>query len=273
MESQSVTAPRSVLLALWARALRDGTGLLPDAVRAVRGDDEPHRLDGAALTVPPRGEDDDATLRGLLAFASHPDTSVGAALPAPGHPAAVPSEATHLAMEAGECVLLERDGRSVAVVPQVERFGSPWEPGHLVMWRAVDVSPWSHLFLGTVGDVTEADRDLRTALLTATQALADLDVARWREDIGDELAALRAGDLGWPLPPRLEARTARVASLAVRLRRIVELAADDDGGATSVWAADQRGAALNQVEHAARRALAATTLTPAAPPVARPPVS
>ncbi|WP_052367109.1 hypothetical protein [Paraoerskovia marina] len=261
MESQSVIPPRSVVLALWARDLADGVALLPDAVRAVRGDDEPHRLGSSFDGAPRRGEDDDAELRTLLTIVSSPGTSTVAALPAPGDPAGVPAEASAAATEAGECLLVESTAGAFALVPSVVRFGSAWEPGHLVTWDRVPVSSWERRFYGVVGDVSEADRALRTALITATRALADLDVARWREDVGDELAALRGENLGWPLPPRVEATTARVTSLATRLRRIVELATDDDGGAASLWQADQRSAALGEVDRAARRALAAATLT------------
>lgn len=261
VESQSVTPPRSVIFALWARNLAAGSALLPDAVRAIRGEDEPHTLAGDVGELILRGEDDDAVLRKLVSSTADDGISVAAVIPAPGDPTAVPVEASYAAMDAGECVLVESTAATFALVPTVERFGSDWEPGHLVTWTRIPVSPWAHRFLGIVGDVAEADRDLRTALLSATQALSDLDVARWREDVGDELAALRGEDLGWPLPPRLDGRTARVVSLATRLRRIVELAAHDDGGASSLWQADQRGAALGEVERAARRALSAASLT------------
>ncbi|KGM17117.1 hypothetical protein N867_10115, partial [Actinotalea fermentans ATCC 43279 = JCM 9966 = DSM 3133] len=62
------------------------------------------------------------------------------------------------------------------------------------------------------------------------------------------------------LPPGLEPRRARVLALAARLRVIVELASDDDGGAVNLWQADQRSAALRHVDHAARRAMCAATL-------------
>ena len=42
-----------------------------------------------------------------------------------------------------------------------------------------------------VPDLGEADRGLRLALTTAATALADLDVARWRPEVADELMDLR----------------------------------------------------------------------------------
>ncbi|HEX5332865.1 MAG TPA: hypothetical protein VFW79_09480, partial [Cellulomonas sp.] len=113
------------------------------------------------------------------------------------------------------------------------------------------------------------ERDLRAALTQATRALAALDVARWRPDAAEAIAALRSdGDPGWRLPRGIDARRVRVLASAARLRAIVALATADDGGAVNLWQADQRSTALREVDRAARRAMSAATL-PAPDPDAR----
>lgn len=238
--------PRSALLALWLPT-SDPTGL----ATAVQGSDEPHT--GLAEVVRDWGG---------------PGVVVAAALPVPGDAAAVPPAVSAVAQEAGECVLLERrasggEGTTAAVaVPDVAEFGSDLEPGWLVTWRLVPVEPWSTRFLGTVGSLAEAELELRTGLQRATEALASLDVARWRDDAAEAIARLRGeGAPPWDLPAGLSPRRVRVLALAARLRAIVDLATVDDGGAVNLWQADQRTAALRDVERVARRALASATLT------------
>jgi hypothetical protein len=260
--------PRSVLLALW---LGSGTGSERDvehAVRAVQDDDEPHEVagleptdDAAAREAAAREADGASSGVGPLVAAWCDADTVVALLPEAGRAGAVPAEVSHAAVEAGECVLVERGERAFAAVPDVRRFGSDLEPGHLVRWDVREVEPWRTRVLGAVGTVEDAERDLRAALLTGTEALDSLDVASWREDAADAIARLRAPvDLRGHAPEGLDPRRARALSQAVRLRTIVELATQDDGGAVNVWQSDQRGAALRSVGGAARRALEAATL-------------
>ncbi|MEN0129495.1 MAG: hypothetical protein AAGC49_08640 [Brevundimonas sp.] len=249
--------PRSVLLALWLGA---GQGVGPArAVRlhAVQGDDEPHDVvegDGA----PTRLEDaiDEWTLGPV---------EVTALVLAPGDAGAAPAAVSAAAIEAGECLLIRTTTRSVAAVPHVEQFGSALEPGHLVTWRVTDVPDWRVAAHGRNGSIQDADRDLRQGLITVTEALMRLDVARWQPDDADLVAALRDGALPtWRLPDALDGRRARVLASAARLRAIVALATRDDGGAVSLWQADQRSAALRDVDRMSRRAMAAATTFPGA---------
>lgn len=241
-----LTLPRSVRLALWLPS-----GDVARATAAVQGVDEPHE-----------------GLADVLRAWSGADAVVAAALPVPGDPGPVPADVAAAAQDAGECVLLERRGpagvatAAAVAVPDVEQFGSALEPGWHVAWHLVDVEPWSTRFLGTVGSLPEAEQDLRTGLQRATEALASLDVARWREDAAEAIGHLRGdGALDADLPPGLAGRRVRVLGMAARLRAIVDLAAVDDGGAVNLWQADQRTAALRDVDRLARRALASATLT------------
>ena len=258
--------PRSVLLALWVQGVGTGSGPLQQALAAVQGDDEPHAVDAP----------DDAGLPGpgladlIGAWASGP-RDVAAVLPAPGDLAGVPAAVSRAAVDAGECVLVRTAAGSFAAVPVVEEFGSALEPGHLVRWEVTAVPDWRTVLLGSLGSLADAERELRLALISATEALASLDVARWRPDAAEAIAALRSdAGLRWPVPAALDGRRVRVLASAARLRAIVTLATADDGGAVNLWQADQRSTALREVDRAARRALSAATATPAQGPEPRP---
>jgi len=270
VESHStLPLPRTVVLALWMQALAPQAGgaatpdeaLLRRAVAAVRGDDEPHTVDGA---------DEAATLLDLLARWTRDPLEVCAVLPAPGDVLGVPAPVSADATDAGECLLVQSAAGAWALVPEVTEFGSVYETGHLVAWHLTPVPTWRTQVLAAVGTLSDAERDLRVALLTATEALASLDVARWREDAAETIASLRSTTPpDWPLPAvrgEAEARRVRVLAQAARLRAIVDLATADDGGAVNLWQADQRSTALREVDRAARRAMSAATARYAAGP-------
>ncbi|MHA7132741.1 hypothetical protein [Oerskovia turbata] len=263
MESHSaLPLPRAVVLALWAQALAappEGAAppddaLLRRAAAAVHQDDEPHTVEGL---------DGVATLVDLLARWARTPVEVCAVLPAPGDVLGVPAPVSAEATDAEECLLVQSADGAWALVPEVTEFGSVYERGHLVVWRAVTVPTWRTQVLAAVGSLADAERDLRGALLSATEALAALDVARWREDAADAIASLRSTTPpDWPIPAaRSEsvARRVRVLAQAARLRAIVDLATADDGGAVNLWQADQRSTALREVDRAARRAMSAAS--------------
>jgi hypothetical protein len=110
-------------------------------------------------------------------------------------------------------------------------------------------------------DPSEADTGLRHALLRTTDVLADLDVARWRPEVADELMELRRpADL--VVPSEMAPRAVRMMSLATRCRTIVELALADDGASITAAEADARRQALAPLDHAARRGLVAACTFP-----------
>lgn len=255
VDHSRLTLPRSVLLALWLAEPGPGAGPVQRTLDAVQGDDEPHRVTTAGTDVPATG----AGLADLVAaWASGPRT-VAAVLPAPGDPAGTPAAVAAPALEAGEAVLVSTPAGDFAAVPQVEEFGSVYEPGHLVTWAVHAVPPWQTALVGQVGTLAEADRALTAALSRATEALVALDVARWRPDAAEQIAALRSAADARSLPPGLDARRVRMLGTAARLRAIVRIATSDDGAAVNLWQADQRTSALRDVERAARHALAAAT--------------
>jgi len=276
--------PRSIRLAAWGTAVLTGDAPIGAAVAAVTRDDEPHQVE-AHLAGPanPRPQREPAgqawtAAAGMAAMAEVADLAdllahfrdagvpgLRAVLPAPGDVLGLPGppEFNRLALAAGECVLTDPGavGRPVrpagqsGVVPEVTVFGSAWEPGAMVTWalRPVNVSR-----ITAVGSLAEAERELREALATGTQTLARLDVARWREDAADRVAAVRDGGLPRDtLPPSAPARAAQMLATAARVRAIVEIAREDDGAALSGHEAEQRAGTLRALEAVTRRAMAA----------------
>ncbi len=256
MDSHSIgTPPRSTLLALWL-ALGDRARELPLGVTAIQRDDEPHRVEGI---------DGVDGVEALLHRHAGRTAAAVALLPMPGDILGVPAAVSREAAAAGECVLLTAaDGAHLAIVPEVTRFGSSVEPGHTVTWQATTIGPWLTGVWAALGSLRDADSALRVSLRVATDALAALDVAKWRDDAAGAIAGLRATTLSRnTVPAGIDAQAMRVLAQAVRLRAIVGLARADDGAAVNLWQADQRGAALQEVDHAARRAICAATLPPA----------
>ncbi|MGI4896147.1 MAG: hypothetical protein ACRYF3_13645 [Janthinobacterium lividum] len=258
--------PRSARLAAWGTGVLAGTCPLEIAVAAVVRDDEPHVVhwedDTADLPglAAARGDD----LRTLLAGLAEVKLARGSAhlllvLPVPGDPRGLPGPAAVnlAALESGECVVAEVAGweQRWALVPEVTEFGSVWEPGALVSWSVLGAAPRRAPESSSVAD---SERELRVALSTATQALASLDVARWREDAADRIAAVRDGALARDVvPPGTSARATRVLQTAARVLAIVELAVEDDGAAITSYEASSRTQALREVAGVARRAVVA----------------
>ncbi|WP_344249538.1 hypothetical protein [Isoptericola hypogeus] len=253
MDADPNALPRSVVLALWLGSVGAAPGLV---VRSVQDDDEPHTVTGLPGSASGLG---DAGLKELVASWSAGPREVCALLPAPGDPGGVPAAANPGATDAGECVVVTTPAGSFAAVPEVTAFGSALEPGHLVRWEVVPVPAWSTLVAGALGSLADAERELRTNLVVATDALDTLDVARWRDDAADAIERVRrTTTAGWPVPT-LDGRRARVLQLATKLLAIVDLATADDGGAVNLWQSDQRSTALREVERTARHALSAAT--------------
>ena len=237
------TLPMSANLALWFSAWVSGRVSLDDARDAIVGDDTAHHVAGLP------GQDDAVPL--ILALGrlrAEGATGAGLALPVPGDPLGLagPVPFNNDVLEAGEGVVLS--GCDGGLVPHRAGAGVVWTYHRATSRRQVP-------------DPGEADTSLRRALLTAANTLAELEVARWRPEVADELMALRStSDLRFP--PETGARAVKLASLSVRCIRIVDLALADDGGAVSASEADRRRAALSPLDHAARRGLVAACSAP-----------
>lgn len=228
--------PDAARFALWFTAWCAGETSLDETRDAIVGDDAAHDVAGLGPETAPLilalGE-----LRAARAIGA------GIALPVPGDPLGLagPAPFNALAMENGEAVLL----------PGAELGLVPIRAGAGVVWQALPA-----VTVRQVPDLTEADQLLRRALGETADALAAMDVSRWRPEVADELMALRR-PVDLTLPGGTSERASRMLGLANRCRTIVELALEDDGGAVSAAEAAGRRAALLPLDHAARRAVVA----------------
>lgn len=265
-----VDLPRSALLCAWGGAALRGDVSIARAARVVQGDDEPHTVHLADDPLV-RASDDLTEL--LAAIRAGGATGLRLVLPVPGDltglagPPAVNAEA----VEVGECVLTV-GGPPLALVPLVEEFGSVHEPGHLVTWWVHDASPPAPPTAG----LSDVDRQLRDVLVRATRQLGELGLAdssltRSGSELLDRLTAVRHGrGPSTVMPDGVPPRSLRTLDLAWRLSSIVDLAAEDDGGAVSGWEATRRRHALQEVATVARHAVVAALNAPLESTVGQP---
>lgn len=226
--------PASGRLAWWGTAWLRGHVGPDDLLDGVLGDDAAH------VVVGPTGGE--SLLLELAAARSHGADAVGAAFPAPGDPVGLrgPREFSAAAVDAGEAALLLGAGTGLV----------PHQVGRAVEWASYPIERRPPPDLG------EADRALRTTLLATVQALADLDVARWRPEVADELHDLRTA-VPLAAPPGTPARCVELAGRALHLGVVVDLALEDEGGAVSAGEAAARRAAIEPLARAVRHALTA----------------
>lgn len=231
--------PVAARLAWWGTAWLRGTVSPDELLDAVLDGDVAHLVAGEPL------------LPALAGLRSRGATGCGAAFPREGAPVGLggPAGFNSAAIEAGEALVAV--GAGTGLVPR--------RVGPTVEWSAYPAARRQ------VPDLGEADRGLRATLLTAASTLADLEVARWRPEVADELMDLRHRRTPGA-PPGVPPRCAELAGRALQALGIVELALADDGGALSVGAAEQRRAAITPLDLAARQALVAACSPEAWPP-------
>ncbi len=264
-----MTLPRSALLAAWAGAVAAGRVGSADALQAVAGSDEPHRVEPAPGFTAPQGlpVPDPGYLSDLLvllgAAGEAGPVQVRCVLPTPGDVRGVPGPAAlrSAAVDAGGCVVVEGlPGRaSVALVPEVEEFGPEGDVGISVAWQAWHAEPLAGTPLAT--SVAEADMAFRLALAEATDELEQLQLSSWRPDATAGLRG-RGAPGGQPLPPTLGPRSLRLLDRAEKVLAILEVAEADHGGAVTGWEAGRRSASLQGLQRATLAAVAAAVSLP-----------
>jgi hypothetical protein len=203
-------------------------------VDGVVGDDAVHLVAGADGAEP--------LVLALGRLRTAGSTGFGLALPVAGDPLGLggPTAFNTAALAVGEAVVSV--GADFGLVPERVGASVTWTE-HTALRRQVP-------------DVGEADRTLRSALLETAEALARLDVARWRPEVADELTDLRHPH---PVaaPPGVPSRCLALAGRGIQAMTIVELALVDDGGAITAQEGEQRRETLVPLERAGRRALVA----------------
>jgi hypothetical protein len=239
----TVSLPASARFALWFSAWTAGTASLDEARDGIVGGDTAHDVVGL-----PDRPDAVPLILALGLLRAEGGRHAGLALPVPGDllGLAGPAGFNVEVVDVGEAVVVE--GAGLGLVPHRAGAGVQWRCYRAATERQVP-------------DPSEADALLRRALLGTADRLADLDVARWRPDVADELTSLRRHvDLAFP--PGMGSRAVRLAGTAARCRAIVELALEDDGGSVTAAEADARTEALRAFDHAARRGLVAACAYP-----------
>ena len=235
--------PLSARFALWFSAWLAGRSSLDDTRDAIVGADAAHDVVGI-----PDVADGLPLIVALGHLRTFRPTGAGIALPVPGDPLGLagPGDFNAEVVDAGEGVVLA--DADLGLVPHRAGAGVVWSVHPAVSHRQVP-------------DPSEADQSLRQALLRSSDALAELDVARWRPEVADELMALRR-HADFAFPDAMAPRAVRLAALATRCRTIVDLALEDDGGSVTAAEANARRDALTPLDHAARRGLVAACAYP-----------
>ena len=231
--------PLSAVAAWWATAWLRGHVVTDLVIDAVAADDRLHR---------DRNGDPLAVVLGRLRSAGA--TGCGLALPVEGDPLGLggPAAFNDLALDHGQAVVCVEAG--VALVPD--------EAVETVTWLEAPASRRQ------LPDVGEADRELRRQTIVVADALAALDVARWRPEAADLF--LDGSRLDLDAPPGIPGRCVDLAARALTALTIAEVALADDGGATSASEVTQRRETLVPLERTARRALVAACSPEAWPP-------
>lgn len=154
------------------------------------------------------------------------------------------------ALHAGEAAVLRtgEDGADdIGLVPERRRAADG-----LIRWTAFQLpyaGPVEHVPLG------EAEHELSGAMRAAATALVELDVARHRPGVRDEIAALVENQPRSPWPPGMPSRALRVLQRANEVAAILTVATTDaPGAAVSASAMRRRTDALRPLDHAVRAA-------------------
>jgi hypothetical protein len=251
--------PRSAALAAWGSAVLAGTASIDDAVTAVQGNDDPHGVDLSNVPF-------DAPVDGLVglfaALRRGGVTRLRLLLPTEGDLAGLPGPPhfNSAALDVGECVVAD-DGLPCGFVPIIVRHGAP---------DADDESPdatlsvvWCGLPIresapgGGLADLSESRRLLLTTLQEASATLEHLEVTAWAGDPAPGLERVRHRSVSAGMPPGTPSRAASVLDLAWRVRTVVEIASQDDGGAVNAWESQQRAQALRRLDVVSRHAVVA----------------
>lgn len=243
--------PDAARLAWWGTAWLRGYVVTDLLVDAVLGGDATHVVAGLHAHGLGGSDAAETLVGGLARLRAEGATSFGAAFPVEGDLVGLggPRPFNDAALEAGEAVVVAGTGLGLV----------PVRTGAAVGWQVHRADRRQ------LPDVGEADRALRASLLHTAEALARLDVARWRPEVADRLMDLRRRD-PVPAPDGVPARCVDLAGRALQAEAIVDVAMEDDGGAVSASEMDARRAALVPLGRAARHALVAACSPEVWPP-------
>lgn len=242
--------PASMLLAWWGTAWLRGLVPTDDVVDVMTEHAGIHSVREHLPLRPEAGgsarpEVEGTGLLPLLAAVRRAGArELGATYPVEGDPLGLggPRDFNLDATDVGEALLCPAAG--LGVVPHTVGAGTTWTV-HEARPRPLP-------------DLGEADRGLRTGLLSALRTLEQLDVASWSPDAVDEVLDLcRAPDLS--PAPGTPGRVLDLADRALRARHVAALALRDHGGAVTAPEVMARAEAVGELDRWARAALAAAS--------------
>jgi hypothetical protein len=243
---------RAGALTSWGSAYLFGRTSLDEADASTVGPDALHRVAG----VP--GEPDPVTVAVALGrLRAQGVTALRLVLPEAGDPIGLPGPVSLTAA-------------AVAARAAVLSVGPPDVPAYALLATAApaadgsgDVVRWDVLPVDFVvapaglPSLSEAERGLLETMAASTQELAELDVARGRDDVAPRLRGLDRELRDVELPPTLPAKAQRLVATATRLLGILDIAAETDGAAVTASESLRRTTALRPLRTAARYALCA----------------
>ncbi|HEY2724638.1 MAG TPA: hypothetical protein VGI84_08125 [Pseudonocardiaceae bacterium] len=241
----------SATLTVWASAWLHGSAAADDVIDALHIWAEQHDVVAAdeetadQLGLPGPAELP-ASVVMLLAAARKAGAGGGRILlPVPGDVRGLPPQCplSSAALRAGEVAVLT--GAELAVVP------SPVVEG-VLRWTVFAPGP---LPPAPEPGLPDAEHGLRGAVRQAATTLVDLDVARHRPGVRDEIAETLEKRVRPAWPEGMPARALRVLEQADEVEAILRAAdTDEPGGALSASAAQARTAALYPLYTAVREA-------------------
>ncbi len=238
-------------MTVWASAWLHGSAAPDDVIDALHTWAQRHEItaaddDTARQLELPGPHDVPTSVVGLLAAARRAGAHGGRLLlPVSGDIRGLPpaEDLTPAALRAGEVTVLI--GADLAVVPE------PVADGVLrwVVFRPGPLPPAEEPLLA------EAEHGLRGAVRQAATTLVDLDVARHRPGVRDEIAGRLETRIRPSWPAGMPGRALRVLEQADEVEAILAAAdVDDPGGALSAPAAAARSAALRPLATLVREA-------------------
>ncbi|MFI0423265.1 hypothetical protein [Spongiactinospora sp. 9N601] len=244
LDSSHRDSPASAALVCWGNAWLAGHIGLDEAV------DHIERTAGPGIVARPPSDDlpsyggaRDAPLRGYLADLRLSGlTALRLALPVAGDPLGLtgPPAFNSAAIEAGQAAIAVLAGRCVGLIPEADLRGSSYRG---VRWTAAEAAA----AVPDLPSLAEAERELNTAMLSATETLMNVEGPRQAHP-GTALSGSGADET---LAPGYPGRAHRVAALSARLTHALRLA--DDRGLTS-GQVTARGSVLRDLDRAVRRA-------------------
>ena len=253
-------------LVAWAAAVAAGHASIATAADVIEAGTSGHVVTGTPSLGATSGTAAELPLREALDWLRRAGPcALTFVLPTWGDPLGLGTAGTltQAAVLAETAVVVSCVDNTFGWVPEPDARGSSYAG---VRWRAYPGSAMAPTVdIAADRIVEQADRALRRALREATEALAEVDLARWRAEAaaGREAAEVALRTRARAMPPSWPAPARALGERALALWQVVRIAASDSG-AISASGATVRADALRTLSHAVREAAMTAYNVPAA---------